>query len=85
MNISVDQRPSEEMFIHKANISIFAFMEPQNSFLHLYLPTLVPSTYSTESNPLRGTMFKLSIEVLFEISEKKSVLLKSWRVTSEEF
>jgi hypothetical protein len=46
-------------------------MEQQNSFLHLHLPAILPFSYSAESNPLRGTkLFKLSVEVLHEISEE---------------
>jgi len=67
----VDQRLCEETLIHKADTSVIAFMEPQNSFLHLHLPAILPSSYSAESIPLRGTMlFKLSVEVLLEISLK---------------
>jgi len=61
------------MLIHKADISFIAFVEPQNSFLHLHLPAIVPSSYSAESNSLRDTLFfKLSVEVSREISEKKN-------------
>jgi len=84
MNISVDQRPSEEMLIHKADISFIAFMEPQNSFLHLHLPAIVPSSYSAESNPLRDKLFfKLSFAVSRGISEKIPVLVKGSGVTGE--
>ena len=63
-------------------------MEAQNSFPHLHLPAIVPSSYSAESNPLLDTpFFKSSVEVSREISEKKKnpVLVKGRGVTSEEF
>jgi hypothetical protein len=64
----VDQRLCEETLIRKADISVIAFMELQNSFLRLHLPAILPS-YSAEPDPLRGTvLFKLSVEVLHEIS-----------------
>jgi hypothetical protein len=82
----VDQRSFEEILIHKADISVVTFLEPHISFLHLDLLAIVPSSYSAESNPLRDTLlFKLSVVAICEISEKKSVLVKGWRVPSEEF